>query len=65
MPSESDERLIEKGACQRSNALEKLYAELAATAPCNCEPEHSPDRQSCPKAVWEQAARIALLSSAD
>lgn len=56
----TDDALIIAGKNERSRTLAKLYREMAVNAPCGrCLLEHDPDSEHCPKAAWEQAARMA------
>lgn len=55
-----DDALVAAGKNERSRTLAKLYRQMAETAPCErCILEHDPESEYCPKAVWEQAARMA------
>lgn len=56
---DTDDALVQAGKNERSRTLAKLYDELAGRHPCLCRGAHDSDRECCPKAIWQQAARMA------
>jgi hypothetical protein len=61
-----DDALIQRGGSLRSATLANIYGENATHATCTCSPrQHDDASNDCPRAIWNQAARIARLMVED